>query len=113
LLLLIAVAGGVLSGIAITAPAIQVLDAGCSWARRCRIPSFVNLYHRIQKHRAAIVATLTRMAYGFTSTDNLIALCLLDRSGYCPPLPGEPPLERGLASWQGRLGRSSPCPRPL
>lgn len=28
-------------------------------------------------------------------------------------LPGEPPLERGLASWQGRLGRSSPCPRPL
>jgi hypothetical protein len=28
------------------------------------------------------------MAYGFKSTDNLIALCLLDRSGYCPPLPG-------------------------
>ena len=107
MLQLIAVAGGVLSGIATTAPAIQVLDAGCSWARRCRIPSFVNLYHRIQKHRAAIVATLThglsnalvestntrlrlltRMAYGFKSTDNLIALCLLDRSGYCPPLPG-------------------------
>jgi hypothetical protein len=88
MLVLIAVGGGILSGIAITAPAIQVLDAGCSWARRCRIPSFVNLYHRIQKHRAAIVAILTRMAYGFTSTDNLIALCLLDRSGYCPPLPG-------------------------
>jgi hypothetical protein len=67
MLVLIAVAGGVLSGIAITAP--------------------------------AIVATLTRMAYGFTSTGNLIALCLLDRSGYCPPVPGEPPLERGLASW--------------
>jgi len=31
---------------------------------------------------------LTRMAYGFKSTDNLIALCLLDRGGYCPPLPG-------------------------
>jgi len=86
LLLLIAVASGVLSGIAITAPAIQVLDAGCNWARRCRIPSFVNLYHRIQKHRAAIVAILTRMAYGFTSTGNLIALCLLDRSGHCPAL---------------------------
>ena len=56
MLVLIAVAGGVLSGIAITAP--------------------------------AIVATLTRMAYGFTSTGNLIALCLLDRSGYVPPLPG-------------------------
>ena len=31
---------------------------------------------------------LTRMAYGFRSTDNLIALCLLDRGGHCPPLPG-------------------------
>jgi len=59
------------------------------------------------KHRASIEATLThglsnalvestntmlrlltRMAYGFRSTDNLIALCLLDRGGYCPPLPG-------------------------
>jgi hypothetical protein len=33
---------------------------------------------------------ITRMAYGFSSTDNLIALCLLDRGGYCPPLPGRP-----------------------
>jgi hypothetical protein len=31
---------------------------------------------------------LTRMAYGFRSTPNLIALCLLDRGGHCPPLPG-------------------------
>jgi transposase len=31
---------------------------------------------------------LTRVAYGFKSTDNLIALCLVDRGGYCPPLPG-------------------------
>ena len=31
---------------------------------------------------------LTRIAYGFRSTDNLIALCLLDRGGHCPPLPG-------------------------
>jgi hypothetical protein len=31
---------------------------------------------------------LTRVAYGFRSTDNLVALCLLDRGGYCPPLPG-------------------------
>ena len=30
----------------------------------------------------------TRTAYGFRSTDNLIALCLLDRGGHCPPLPG-------------------------
>jgi hypothetical protein len=31
---------------------------------------------------------ITRMAYGFSSTDNIIALCLLDRDGYCPSLPG-------------------------
>ena len=31
---------------------------------------------------------LTRIAYGFKSTDNLIAMCLLDRGGHCPPLPG-------------------------
>jgi transposase len=88
--------------------AIQALDDWCSWARRCRIPAFVDLYHRIVRHRDSIVATLTnnglsnalvestntklrlltRMAYGFKSTDNLIALCLLDRGGYCPPLPG-------------------------
>jgi transposase len=78
------------------------------WARRCRIPAFIDLYYRIKRHRNSIVATLTndglsnaliewtntklrlltRMAYGFKSTDNLIALCLLDRGGYCPPLPG-------------------------
>ena len=88
--------------------AIWALDAWCGSARRCRIPAFVDLYRRIVRHRDSIVATLTndglsnalvestntklrlltRMAYGFRSTDNLIALCLLDRGGYCPPLPG-------------------------
>jgi transposase len=87
--------------------AIAALDSRCQWARRCRIEPFVELYHRIKKHRDSIVATLThglsnglvestntklrlltRMAYGFRSTDNLIALCMLDRGGYCPPLPG-------------------------
>ena len=57
---------------------------GSPGARRCRIPEFVELYHRIAKHRATIDATLihglsnalveststkirvvTRMAYGF------------------------------------------------
>ncbi len=89
------------------AEAIAMLDAWLSWARRCRIPAFVTLARRIVRHRASIEATLThglsnalvestntklrlltRMAYGFRSTDNLIALCLLDRGGYCPPLPG-------------------------
>jgi transposase len=87
--------------------AIAMLDAWLGWARRCQIPAFVELYHRIKRHRAGIVASvthglsngltesvntklrlLTRMAYGFRSTDNLIALCLLDRGGHCPPLPG-------------------------
>jgi transposase len=87
--------------------AIVALDGWLGWAQRCRIPAFVELYHRIEKHRSTIEATLNnglsnalvestntklrllaRMAYGFRSTDNLIALCLLDRGGYRPPLPG-------------------------
>ena len=84
-----------------------MLDAWLAWARRSQIPAFVELYHRIKRHRAGIIASvthglsngltesvntklrlITRMAYGFRSTDNLIALCLLDRGGHCPPLPG-------------------------
>jgi transposase len=86
--------------------AIAMLDAWLAWARRSRIPAFVALYHRIKRNRAGIIASvthglsngltesvntklrlLTRIAYGFRSTDNLIALCLLDRGGHCPPLP--------------------------
>ncbi len=89
--------------------AVAMLDDWLAWARRSQIPAFVELYHRIKKHRAGIIAAvthglsngltesvntklrlLTRIAYGFRSTDNLIALCLLDRGGYCPPLPGRP-----------------------
>jgi transposase len=87
--------------------AITMFDGWLSWARRCRIPELVDLARRITKHRPGIIATLThglsngltesvntklrlltRIAYGFKSTDNLIALCLLDRGGHCPPLPG-------------------------
>jgi len=87
--------------------AVAMLDAWLSWARRSQIPAFIQLYHRIKKHRAGIIASvthglsngltesvntklrlLTRIAYGFRSTDNLIALCLLDRGGHCPRLPG-------------------------
>ena len=89
------------------AEAEAMLDDWLRWACRCQIPAFVDLYHRIKKHRAGIVASLThglsngltesintklrlltRIAYGFTSTDNLIAICRLDRGGYCPDLPG-------------------------
>lgn len=87
--------------------AVAMLDDWLASARRSQIPAFVELYHRIKRHRAGIVAAvthglsngltesvnttprlLTRIAHGFKSTDNLIALCLLDRGGYCPPLPG-------------------------
>ena len=89
--------------------AIAMLDDWLAWARRSQIPAFVELYHRIKHHRAGIIASvthglsngltesvntklrlLTRIAYGFRSTDNLIALCLLDHGGHCPPLPGRP-----------------------
>ena len=87
--------------------AIRALDGWLVWAKRCRIPPFVELAKRIAKHRPTIEATLThglsnalvestntkirlltRQAFGFRSTDNLIALALLARGGYCPPLPG-------------------------
>lgn len=89
------------------ADAVAMLDAWLSWARRSQIGAFVELYHRIKKHRTGIIAAvthglsngltesvntklrlITRIAYGFKSTDNLIALCYLDRGGYCPDLPG-------------------------
>lgn len=84
-----------------------LLDRWLSWARRCRIPAFVDLSKRIVKHRAAIHASLehrlsnglvestntkirllTRMAFGFKSPDAMIALAMLNLGGYCPPLPG-------------------------
>ncbi len=84
-----------------------LLDRWLSWARRCRIPAFVELAARITKHRVAIDATLehrlsnglvestntkirllTRMAFGFKSPEAMIALAMLNLGGYCPPLPG-------------------------
>lgn len=67
----------------------------------------VELSRRVRRHHTTIEATLvhglsnalvestnaklrlTRTAYGFRPVDNLIALCLLDRGGYCPPLPAQ------------------------
>lgn len=84
-----------------------LLDQWLAWARRCRIPAFVDLAARITKHRASIDASLehrlsnglvestntkvrllTRMAFGFKSPDAMIALAMLNLGGYCPPLPG-------------------------
>jgi transposase len=85
----------------------QALDRWISWARRCRIPAFVELQRRIVKHRAAIDAALehrlsqgliestntkirllTRIAFGFRSPEALIALAMLALGGHRPALPG-------------------------
>lgn len=90
-----------------TAAAVALLDGWLSWARRCRIASFVKLAKTISSNRAGIVATLThrltnarieainttlrlitRRAYGFHSADALIALAMLTVGGLRPPLPG-------------------------
>jgi transposase len=89
------------------ASGLVLLDRWLAWACRCRIPAFVELSRRIRKHRPGIEAALTeglsnalvestntklrlltRMAFGFKSPEALVALALLDRGGYCPPLPG-------------------------
>jgi len=85
-----------------------LLDRWLDWARRCRIPAFVELAARIVKHRDAIDAALehrlsnglvestntkirllTRMAFGFKSPEATIALAMLNLGGYCPPLPAD------------------------
>jgi transposase len=85
----------------------QALNRWISWARRCRIPVFVELAGRIKRHREAIDAALdhglsnaliestntkirllTRIAFGFRSPEALIALAMLALGGHRPTLPG-------------------------
>lgn len=87
--------------------AVEALERWISWARRCRIPSFVKLQKSIVKHRARILAAIkhnlsngliestntkirliTRMAFGFRSPEALIALAMLNLGGHRPVLPG-------------------------
>jgi transposase len=86
------------------------LDYWIRWARRSRIPAFVELQRRIVRHRAEIDATLdngltnaiaestntkirviTRVAYGFHGPDPLIALIILSLGSHRPTLPGRQP----------------------
>ena len=86
--------------------AIDMLTEWCGWASRSRLPAFVDLARRIRKNYAGIlnallnrlsnglvestntkIRVLTRIAYGFSNTDHLIALALLDRGGHCPESP--------------------------
>ena len=90
-------------------PGKEALDAWMAWARRCRIPAFVELQRRIARHRPAIHAALehglsqgliestntkirllTRLAFGFKSPQALIALAILALGGHRPNLPGRP-----------------------
>jgi transposase len=87
--------------------AVALLDAWLAWARRCRIPAFVALARSVAVYRDTIVVSLlhgasnarvesvntrlrllTRIAFGFRSTDALIGLAMLSLGGLCPPLPG-------------------------
>jgi transposase len=87
--------------------AVEALERWISWARRCRIPSFVKLQKSIVKHKARILAAIehnlsngliestntkirliTRMAFGFRSPEALVALALLSLGGHRPVLPG-------------------------
>jgi transposase len=85
----------------------DALDKWVSWARRCRIPVFVELARRIVKHRDTIdaaldhglsqgliestntkIRVLTRVAFGFHNAAALIALAMLALGGHRPTLPG-------------------------
>jgi transposase len=87
--------------------AIEALDTWIGWARRCRIPAFVELGKRITRQRDPIIAALTsglsnariesvntrirliiRRGFGFHSADAIIALAMLQLAGHRPVLPG-------------------------
>jgi len=87
--------------------ALTMLDEWLAWAARSRIGAFVELGKKVRPNLAGIEAALIhefsnaliestntklrvlhRMAFGFKHPDHLVALALLDRGGYCPPLPG-------------------------
>lgn len=88
------------------ADGIEALDRWIGWARRCRIPAFVELSRRITRQRDAIVAALTsglsnariestntrirliiRRGFGFHNADAIIALAMLQLAGHRPVLP--------------------------
>jgi transposase len=85
----------------------DALQAWISWARRSRLPIFIELQRKIVNHLDAIhnsldhalsnaliestntkIRLLTRVAFGFHNPHALIALAMLALGGYRPPLPG-------------------------
>ena len=90
--------------------ATKSLDRWISWARRCRIPAFVEVARRVVGQRDAIeisidqrlsnalvesvntkLRLITRWAFGFPDPHALIGLAMLARGGLCPPLPARTP----------------------
>lgn len=86
---------------------IDALDTWINWARRCRIPVFIELQRKLTRHRDAINAALThglsnariestntrirliiRRGFGFHGPEPIIALAMLTLSGLRPTLPG-------------------------
>lgn len=89
--------------------AATALDQWINWARRSRIPAFVDLQRRLQPHKPHIIDAitnqlsngltesintkirlLTRLAFGYKNPNALISLAMLSLGGHCPPLPHHP-----------------------
>ena len=87
--------------------AVDELYKWLSWSARCRIPEFVELGKKINRHKEAILSSIKnelsnarieavnnkikvtiRMGYGFRNIDNLIALVRLKCGGFNVTLPG-------------------------
>jgi len=87
--------------------AAHELDRWLSWARRCRIPAFVDLARKIAGYRDRILTAIehrlsnglveavntkirliTRIAFGFHNAQALIALAMLSLGRHRPTLPG-------------------------
>jgi transposase len=87
--------------------AVTELDRWLDWARRCRIPAYVDLARKIHIYRDRILTAiehrlsngliegvntrirlLTRLAFGFHSSHALIALAMLSLGRHRPALPG-------------------------
>lgn len=83
------------------------LDKWLAWARRCRIPAFIDLARTIRTFRPRILAAiehqlsngliegvntkirlLTRIAFGFHTSHALISLAMLSLGRHRPVLPG-------------------------
>ena len=86
----------------------EALDAWFKWARHCRIPAFVELQKKINRHKQSILNTIEygltnarieainnkiklsiRMAYGFRNLDNMMAMIMLRCSDIKVQLPWE------------------------